>query len=276
MRGSSGAKLTDHGNFVLKQDTEITGARVRNQGIWLHQHDQSLVLPAVRYIRHDGYELEKLTMCELPVSWKETRELCDEILDSLETYLWDLEFNTRVPPLVAFEGAGAHRGYVTDLLDDVGLRRELRRTLHEFVKVIDWWNLRTGRTHGDGIIDNLAYRGDEQTIVLIDPIPACLALPDVVALDVGRVLQSAAGYEVIRYGTQRELLDVPLLDRVDAVLNTWLGVEFDVNEVRAALHFSVIHTLRGVRTALRVAPDKVEALKTLTLDLVEVAAQWMR
>lgn len=280
MRGSSGAKLTDQGDFVLKQDTKITGTRVRDQGIWLHQHDESLVLPSIRYIRRDGYELEKLTMCEIPVTWKEVNLLCEEIIDALDSHLWTLQFDTRVPERVSID-LHDHRAYITELLDDVGLRRRLRGTLHKFSRTIDWWEVTPGRTHGDGIIDNLAYRAHSAYApdpVLIDPIPACAALPDKIALDVGRVIQSAAGYEVIRYlpleGDQ-SLHQVALSDRVDTVLNTWLGVEFNVNEARAALHFSVIHMLRGVRTAQRVAPDRVEPLRNLAYELVEVTSQWM-
>lgn len=283
MRGSSGAELVDLGHIVLKRDTVVTGRRVRDQGIWLHLHDQSRVLPRASVIHHDGYEVEKLTMCELPTTWKETRELCEEILGVLERDLWELDFSTCPVPALVRPDEFAHLSYITELLDDVDMRKQLRRTLHNFTKQIHWYNLVEGRTHGDGIIDNLAYRRSSapslttlREPVLIDPIPACPALPDVRALDVGRVLQSAAGYEVIRYGAKREVLSTPLTERLNVILNSWLSLGFDLNEARAALHFAVIHTLRGVRTAQRVAPDKVDALKDLVNHLVEETAKWMQ
>lgn len=289
MRGSSGARLVETAESVIKRDTEVTGTRVRDQGIWLCQHEESTLLPAVNFVYHDGYEMEKIVIPDLPKTWHDVRGLCADVLLELDQ-LWFAEFTGRVPDLAVIDEYD-HRSYVTELLRDVGLR-QLRRQLHGFADRINWHCLEVGHTHGDGIIDNLGYRsGDkefrrerqpmllERQLVLLDPIPACPALPDVVALDVGRVIQSAAGYEAARYvGVgQTQLFTVPLIERVEYVLNTWMGPgDFDLNEARAALHFSVIHMLRGLRTAQRGHHAGAVGIKGLVNDLVEVAAKWMR
>lgn len=282
MRGSSGARLIETETSVIKRDTEVTGTRVRDQGIWLSQHEESVLLPAVHFVYHNGYEMEKIVIPDLPKTWHDVRGLCADVLVELDR-LWYAEFTGRVPDLVVIDEYD-HRGYVTELLKDVGLR-QLRRQLHGFANRINWHCLEPGRTHGDGIIDNLGYRSGEREfrrgrqLVLLDPIPACSALPDVVALDVGRVIQSAAGYEAARYvGVgQTPMFTVPLIERVEYVLNTWMGAgDFDLNEARAALHFSIIHMLRGLRTAQRGHHAGAVGLKRLVNDLVEVTATWMR
>lgn len=296
MRGSSGAKFTFTDAVVTKFADGPTGARVRDQGIWLQQYDDSIVLPAVFTVHHNSYDMEKLTTFEeltgdVPVDWPDVFNTCNDVIEMLHTELWHKNFDDVVVRYVRYNQDGTsweddyrdhHSRYVRGLLGDVGLRREYRTTLRRFAGIIKWGHLRLALTHGDCIIDNVLWRvsslHNRTELVLIDPIPACPALPDVEALDVGRVLQSAAGYEHVRYMTSSEVFllnQTPLTERLESILNTWRHT-FDLNEARAALYFSIIHMLRGVRTAQRVAPDKVHGLKTLTRLLMEETEKWMR
>ena len=268
-------------NMITKKDTAVTGRRVRDQGIWLQQLGESLVLPEVFAVHHDRYDMEWLTVPEVPTSWVKTFQLCTDVLEELEKYLWHTEFKNQVPCLVEFD-RHEHNSYLSELLTNVGLRQRYRRKLNQFVLAIDWFgyrNLRIARTHGDGIIDNVAYREQlphHPQLVLLDPIPATPPLPDLACVDVGRVIQSAAGYEVTRYFQDtKPLLGVPLDQRVDEILNDWMSETFNLNEARACLHFSVIHMLRGLRTAQRVAPASCEPLELLVDQLVEVTETWM-
>jgi len=267
--------------MITKQDTAVTGRRVRDQGIWLQQLNESSVLPVVFAVHQNRYDMERLDVGTIPTTWEQTFELCSDIIAELETHLWYKNFKGRVPHLMEFD-RGEHNGYIIDLLTDVGLR-SYRRKLHQFVGNVDWFGYKTprvARTHGDCIIDNVAWRRTESELnklVLLDPIPATSALPDLACVDVGRVIQSAAGYEVTRYFEDtRPLLGIPLDQRVDDVLNGWLSDEFCLNEVRASLHFSIIHMLRGLRTAQRVAPKSCKALELLVDQLVEVTETWMQ
>lgn len=285
MRGSSGAALTQDSaaNMITKRDTAVTGRRVRDQGIWLQQLSESRVLPAIFAVHHDRYDMEWLTVPDVPTSWVDTFKMCTDVLEELEKNLWEHEFKTPVPYLVEFDRYD-HNAYVLDLLEDVGLRKLYIKKLRQFSQTIDWFGYRTlrvARTHGDCIIDNVAYRfpspASDPQLVLLDPIPATPPLPDLACVDVGRVIQSVAGYEVTRYfQNTKPLLGIPLDQRVDELLNDWMSETFSLNEARACLHFSIIHMLRGLRTAQRVAPKSCDALEQLVDQLVEVTETWMQ
>lgn len=298
MRGSSGAQFTINNDVVTKYDTAVTRNRVRDQGIWIQKYDECVSLPAVYAVHFDGYEMEKLVSTEeltggTPIAWVDVLNLCDEIISTLDVDIWHREFTDLTVSHVRFNSEpntldfddyrDYHRRYVRGLLTDTGQRR-LDSTLRRFANEITWYQLKHALTHGDPIIDNVMWRvrtlGLERKseLVLIDPIPACPALPDVEAVDVGRVIQSAIGYEHVRYMTQveiNELNGTSLTERVDAILNVWLQT-FNLNEARAALYCGIIHTLRGVRTAQRVAPDRVQSLLDLTSQLVRETDKWMQ
>lgn len=277
MRGSSGATFEEGDDFITKMDAPHTGTRVRDQGVWLTQFGDCNPLPQVFQVLWNGYEMEKLQSRDLPITVLETYHRCDLILELLQGEIWvykpmqrtlyERNFNTR-----------EHKLYIKRLLRDVD-RREWWPYLRSYVDTIDWCTLKTAVTHGDPIIDNLLWRrGVSNAItdaVLIDPIPSCPALPDLAAVDVGRVIQSAVGYEAIRY-LSRDVARPDVDDAVTHVLNTWMDEKFDVNEARAAIHFAIIHMLRGVRTALRVAPDRAKDLAYLTYALIEEAEEWMQ
>lgn len=301
MRGSSTAKITFENGHVRKMDSEVTGRRVRDQGIWLRRYDESLCLPAVNEVYANGYLMEKLIERPLPVEYDDVLRVCQDILTTLRDHLWHREFTDihvthikwNVDPNEFFDEGwrtNVHRRYVAGLLRNVNMRF-LRRILRGYEAQITWYRLRTGLTHGDPIIDNVLYRPSktqwtiDRQLVLIDPIPACSAVPDVLAVDVGRVIQSAVGYEAQRYGDITQF-DPPnwsqadqtkrTRDAVNFVLNDFMGDEFTLNDARAAIYFAIIHQLRGLRTALRVAPDRTWLIKASIIHLVAEAESWMR
>jgi hypothetical protein len=230
MRGSSGATfITGDGGIVYKHG--IGNDRVRQQGDWLMRHGGKS-MPKVYVIgRDDGdpeedfYGMEPLT--GLPITLVDPWKIIQGAARILESEVWTQGANAdfdeeqhkkRVAPLFRF-------------VDD-----ETRRILARAVSRIDWSAQTPCLTHGDPIIDNVMLRGDD--VVLIDPIPATPAIPDIRCVDIGRLLQSASGYERIRYGIH-ELETVPY----DWVLN-----RFDLNasEYDASLYFGAIHLLRSM------------------------------
>lgn len=281
--GSSGARLVFDDETVRKYDVKRTGTRVRDQGIWLSGRPGVERLPDVQRIFADGYEMERLRQVPLEELVVERERWCVVIQDSLES-IWIRHKNNKPLPLFMtdeYDCGGPfvpfrpwqHGRYVTKLLRQTSLLQH-RHTMRRMSWTIKWRGLEPGLTHGDPILENLLFRSN--TPVLIDPIPACGALPDLRASDVGRIIQSAVGYERIRYNLRH------VVDRWDArgphyaiadVLNYWMEEKFDLNEARAAVYFSIIHTARGVRSA----PDDVKAeLRLLVGELVREAALWMR
>lgn len=273
-RGSSGAWFNFAADRVTKWSSGELGARVREQGTWLI-NNPSKGLPVVHQIIADGYEMEVLEPIDI------FGEDIVPLLDAVGRTLTETQQNMRghriALPLVELDVVELRR-YIVVLAEDVRVNAPgIGLTLIDAVDRIQWNQVArdTTWTHGDPIIDNVMMRGDQ--LVLIDPIPPCPALPSLTIVDYGRLVQSALGYEQIRY--RGEFPDTELWkSRVHHVLNSFVtpysGYAFSVEKTRATLFYAVIHMLRGVRTA----PDtEVRAmLISQTYDLVGELKQWMR
>jgi hypothetical protein len=282
IRGSSSAVIVLENGSVLKTSAR-KGNFVRDQGIWLAEHDECVAFPAVEAVFADGYRMERLWNGTLK---EDTLGVCRMLLDLLRNDVWHLDYEAKLRYVTfeddVFEGFTPHRAYIKKLIRDVGGRYSLKKLLLGFSDTINWHRLKKAYTHGDPIIDNLLWRWNNEKVqfahpVLIDPIPATAALPDLEAVDVGRLIQSAIGYEAVRYELTEDLLPLPYMAR--EVLHEWLDTFSRTNsldEARAALHFAIIHMLRGVRTAQVCAPDRVKPLWSLTNELIEEVKKWMR
>ena len=233
MRGSSGARFTFAEHTVRKHDTERTGGRVVEQGRWLRDN-AAPALPVVHAVHPTSYTMERLT--EVTASPK----LMAEVIDAC-AQLWCRPARQR------WNGV-AHWRWIAQLLNDtVADGSAMDRTLLLAAgRLPDPTTLYGCLTHGDPIIDNVLWRESSGELVVIDPIPATGAVPDVLSSDVGRLMQSAYGYERARYGEAHELPDV----RTTALLAyDYVGVPLTDTEYSWCLYWAAVHTLRGVRTA---------------------------
>lgn len=286
--GPSGARIVISEEETLKFDTDQTNGRVREQGIWLQTTPVRGIAsaPIVHSILPDGYAMETLHQDVLTGINVEDR--VREVLQVLRDKWWSQD-PTGPTVWVGDQPSDfsprAHARYVARLARLVGCR-DLVKPLGALCDRIDWCDLERGLTHGDPIVDNTLWRAKTtrfsdtpvvRQLVLIDPIPPTVVIPSLVCVDVGRLIQSVVGYEQARYGVPP--LD-PVkgtsqrLDRVNDLLNEAL-VEFNLNEARASLYWSVIHMMRGVRTARpRVSQDDVRTLVYVLMDYV--VKPWMR
>jgi hypothetical protein len=228
MRGSSGAVITVHGTHVVKQGNE----RVGEQGRWLLEH-AAPSLPHVFGVSANRYMMERLVTLDLellhPIS------ILRRQMELLGRDIWNK------PAAVAFDRQ-AHLQRITPLLKALG-HPDIETFVVTLLNNIDWGALVPCLTHGDPIMDNLMCRSTPDgrvEIVIIDPIPATPALPDVMALDLGRLMQSAAGYERDRYAMM-----IPSSGYFRAA-SVMIGGGLPENDVRAAWYFAVIHTLRSL------------------------------
>lgn len=277
-RGASGARLIIGQKYTTKLDVERTGTFVREQGAWLSRWSVErgiTLLPRVTEIFATGYVMETVQELEN----HDITEMCQHVMSALQEQLWPKQVHGHMFLWDNF--SSTHRGYVAQLLRDVAADRELGKTLRRFYDRIDWNNLQHGLTHGDPILDNVGYRLKHwpngsieitNELVLLDPIPAKDPLPNWRAVDVGRIIQSMVGYEAIRY--QRQGADVDFNAAVATALNWYMSKDFNVNEARACVYFSVIHTLRGVRTTTRGTAARL-GVWYLVNQLVKVAESWM-
>lgn len=179
--GLSGATITVGDRLVDK-----SGPRCREQGEWLYFHE-SPVLPAVRALHDAGYGMEILSAPTGPV-WLTI------VVSRLER-LWS------EPPTAAWNPqatAGKIRGLLSDYDGVLGTRG---RAVDERIVPMMLFPGHSGLTHGDPTYENLLMRGE--AVVLADPIPATPAVPDLVEVDMGKLLQSALGWESIVRGVPR-------------------------------------------------------------------------
>lgn len=99
-----------------------------------------------------------------------------------------------------------HRGYVRRLLSKCGLAKNaetpILAEMRDVFSIYDSVGLETCLTHGDATIDN-ALMDWYGRFRWVDPIPPSPHLPSFKAADLGKLLQSATGYEYWKSGHRR-------------------------------------------------------------------------
>lgn len=223
--GASGARVVVRSSDVIKMGDE----RVVAQGKWLARHPSLDAVP--RYYRdiglidhasRRGYAMEKLS--EPPRAVLDGVRVLAGMGNSLKR-IWG-------QPAEIFFNKDVHRDKIFDLAN-VYLEPYDRRTLGFWFSAIEWPLETTCLTHGDPTYDNVMLRSGD--VVLIDPIPASAAIPDMRSVDIGKVLQSAIGYEAMRYG-EDERFRVGIDD---------VRKQFLLNKIDVPMYWCAVHLLRA-------------------------------
>lgn len=226
-RGSSGAEIILLDDRVVKQASDKSdGVRLIDQASWLQKHESPL-LPRVFQVYARSYVMERLAVP--PLRLLNRYETIREIVTRLEWHVW---CHSALAPL----NHDMLRAKLTDLIETYDFQhiwgQIFRMTTH-----IRWNELRTCLTHGDPTLDNLMIRESTGEVVLIDPIPATLVIPDLWSVDLGKIIQSLLGWEAARYDDSSLAFSMhpdTFLDMVGA----------SDNERQAAIFWSVVHLLR--------------------------------
>ena len=219
MRGSSGATVIE---LPVARKQGVMG-RVVQQGLWLQNHPYEM-LPRVYEVTYDGYLMEWLT--DPPYELLDHRVLLNRVWEALHA-LWG---RTPVTALVR----DAHQRKIDELVTTKN--EAVIRQLGQLRDRITWPNLQAGLTHGDPTLDNVMLRGSQ--IVLIDPIPATHAVPDLRSVDTGKLLQSILGYELLRYANTTYDWRLRPQDLRNLVVND--------HEWLATVYWCVVHLLRAI------------------------------
>lgn len=224
-RGSSGAVVesTRQGTAVRKTGDD----RVVWQGQWLRVHACD-ALPEVYDLENNGYTMEMLN--PLPRRIVDAERLARAMFNRLNTCVWPQQSTRRQ----SFNRKD-HVSKVTHLLGQLRGNRDIAAKLLEYEKRIDW-SAQIGVTaHGDPTIDNVMLRGTD--IVIIDPLPSSTAVPDLRCVDLGKILQSIAGFENARYDE---------LNPFHRAGEDWLKDYCGVKEIAAARYWCAVHLLRAI------------------------------
>lgn len=220
-RGSSGATFTFLGDRVVKRHDD--NDRVMQQGDWLKKHGPRPSLPTVYQVYAKQYVMEQL---QLAPAWSLNHGgVFNEMLHSLHTDIWSQPAEVKFNPV-------RHGLKVSPLAEEYMARHVTQ--LDRLFNSVQWSELPACLTHGDPTFDNVMFR--EDTLVIIDPIPATPAVPDLRCVDYGKILTSCMGFEQVRYARP---------DMRFHVSPTALKAHIhDDNEWAATVLWGVVHWLR--------------------------------
>lgn len=226
-RGSSGASLKVARSYAIKSGD----LRVADQGEWIQKH-QSPVLPNVTAVRRredlglGQYAMDRLT--DAPLRLFYAPRLVMEMIDGLQKHVWDL------PAEVTFSYDALFNKLAG--LVPVTSYDDLKRKADG----IDWDTLPSCMTHGDPTFDNVMLNS-EGDVVIIDPLPANPAVPNLRCVDLAKIFQSILGFEQVRYEGFPDMNGFRGYQ-----MRTLREVMLDTNEWRATMFWVAIHYFRAV------------------------------
>lgn len=251
---TSGAIVSVYGDTVVKSGPPgPVRDRVLEQAIFMVQHG-SICFPRIKGMTEVGYSMELLDHIE----WTEDRiegGIFREAKDLLEQHVWRQRWHVRL-----FDALGpSHLDYVAAKAAIYAPRVA--------IPLAKWYHALASRlvtcvmhTHGDPTVDNMLQRRDG-TLVMIDPIPASGHMPALLAVDLGKMLQSARGYEQVKYGYH------PLGARLSCEREIFEN-EHD-NDQQLADYFHAVHLLRLI-------PYQPEHLRPVFINQLEEACDAVR
>jgi len=250
MRGLSGAVVVVNDDTVTKSGG--IPERTREQGEWIMQHGRDM-FPHVVELLPDGYVMEKLTHIEY---WEVGSEFN---ISTLRSHVWTQP--AVVPPT---ENSGEllmakmQRTIDRHLYGAISDKIELEILHNVKIAIAGLREFEPCLTHGDPTAENVMLR-DGFGKVFIDPIRATEVVPDSPIVDVGKVLQSAYGWEDAKYET--EAIAYRREDIVRVLNDTELLYYGDA--------WAVVHIMRAVPYVIRAIPksfDRVLSVLTHALE----------
>lgn len=194
--------------------------RVVEQGKWI-QSVNSPLLPHVVRVSLDSYAMTRLNKKS---PFVDAQIILFMIEHELNELLWSQ------PPRVKFDIMALNRKVEHILAQHPTTSAPLAK----FNDMIQWDDLRLGLTHGNPTFGNVMFT-DEGKMVLIDPFPATPEVPDMIAVDRGKMLVSTLGLEHIRHGLDFACRTVP---------QTVLQYTENENERVATIFWAIVHLLR--------------------------------
>lgn len=248
--GLSGAEVVEYRQGTVKKRGGVVDKTVE-QGRWLEKH-ASPGFPTVYELAADGYVMERLEH----VDYSSVK--AEDVVEMLRTHAWSKPATTAATRdterLLTTKVLG--NLVSCDLVSDSDLVAAVLRATKRAASAA--LSLPAALAHGDPTAENVMSRR-RHGLVLIDPIPATLAVPDAPCVDVGKMLQSASGWEAAKYGT-----DVKVYSTADVEL----AVQDD-NMFSAGQAWAVVHVVRTLPYVVRNAPHALERVKQVLTNTLE-------
>lgn len=228
-RGSSGATITMTGDDVMKRHFGH-GDAVVAQGEWL-MRNKSPAVPEVYRVYAESYVMERLF--DPPNALLDHDMVIRVMINQLRLHIWSQPALVPINHQVLYDKISA-------LVDKYQVGH-IWTQLYKIRGAVNWSRLPTCLTHGDPTYDNVMLRVDTGELVLVDPLPATLAIPDLRSVDIGKMLQSVLGWEAVRYGSGEYQLRV-----APAEFRATLSVMIELSEEEwiASIFWCVVHFLR--------------------------------
>lgn len=224
---TSGASITMFDDYVIKSGQGKVGQRIDAQADWLQEFATSeYVVPVLS--RAPG--LVVMPRLQRIVTMSDVYRVQLRIIGALDD-VWDrpakiLEPEPYLRDLVYFESQAAEY-FGIDVME----------RMSEMESGIKWGDLPRCRTHGDPTWCNTMLHPNGK-LMLIDPIPADERVPDIRAVDLGKLLQSCLGWEIVAHGWRLKF---------SADAWRWVYIECnDDNEWLATKYWCLIHLTRLV------------------------------
>ena len=239
MRGLSGAVVIDNGDGTVTKSGGIP-ERTREQGEWLIQHG-SHVFPNVVSLLDDGYIMEKLDYIDY---WDIDNSF---VHVALLRHVWSQP--AVVPPTTNTHRLLKEKMQATidhHLSGIISSATAAAIIANATAAAVGAYRLKHSLTHGDPTAENVMSR-EGYGNVLIDPIRATEVVPDSPAVDIGKMLQSAYGWEHAKYNNG--MLAYSHNDIADIVNDEEL---FEVGEA-----WAVIHVMRAIPYVKRNMPESM-------------------
>lgn len=252
--GLSGAEVVEYTTATV----EKRGGDVKKtieQGRWIMENWSS-GLPYVFELTENGYVMEKLEA----VRYSDVK--AHDVVRLLRKYVWSLPAKTPATSntfrLLRDKVLGnIAKDEVKSSLDIEGqMLPILEATLVAYSAAKSF---PASLSHGDPTAENVMYRRGYGH-VLIDPIKATEAIPDSPCVDVGKMLQSAYGWEAAKYGVDERAYSA---DDVRKAVN-------DDKLFRGGQAWAVIHVVRALPYVQQHAPKSIDrVVSVLTTALKE-------
>lgn len=221
---TSGAHIITHHDVAVKVGDGEVGARIDAQADWLVRHASDGMMPVLSHIGSIGYVMP---YGDPWPDFSDATRIFNTVVGLLQTHVWnrDAEFVPNIQDAVLCKFMSMH-----GRVDAVRMWE-----LHTLIMSVTWMDLPQCLTHGDPTFCNALFI-DVDKPVLCDPLPSVITrLPDVRAMDLGKLLQSCFGFESIVYGWRYSVQ--PNAQWVRALCE-------NENEWHAAIACGALHVLR--------------------------------